>query len=408
MKDGWPGRFARKLETGAWIDAGHVRFAATIMLVVLVAAPVCLFILPNSYQPAIPGTLLTDFLSFWIAAKEALGGAAAAVYDNEAFRAAHIEVTGSETFFAFFYPPMYLLLITPLGLLGFVPAFALFILVGTSALMTVLRGITGKWATAICLLAAPAVLNNVLHGQNAALMAALLGGALLMLERQRQVLAGILIGLMVTKPQYGLLLPFVLIGGGYWKAFAGAAVTACCFAGISFLVFGADVWTAFLAQVPFAGQTLESGLVDWGKMISVTSLVLILGGSAGLASTVQAIVTVVCVGTVFLVFRRSQDMAVRASVLVGAVLLATPFAMSYDLTLTLVALGFLLRDQARMLAYEKSLMAFVVILPAVTSGLAVHAGVPLAPLVPAILVLTGLRRAGLSAGGIFARKPAAA
>ena len=346
--------------------------------------------------------MLVDFLSFWTAAREALSGAAAQVYDIEAFRVAQIEATGSDTFFAFFYPPMYLLLVVPFGLLGFAPAYALFNMIGVGSLFAALRGVTGKWLPAVFLLAAPALFNNVLHGQNAALMAGLFGGALLMLDRKREILAGVLIGLMVIKPQYGLLIPFALLAGGYWKAFASAAVTTLAFAGLSFLVFGAEVWAAFLDQVPFASQTLENGLVEWGKMTSVTAAILMLGGSMGLASAVQMVVSGFCLAAVVVVFRRSADMSARACVLVGATLLATPFALSYDLTLTLVALGFLLRAPERLLSYDKSLMAVIVILPVVTSGLALQVGVPLAPLVPGLLVGMGLRRARLVALWPFA------
>jgi hypothetical protein len=49
------------------------------------------------------------------------------------------------------------------------------------------------------------------------------------LER-RPYLAGSLFGLMIFKPQLGLLLPVALIAGRQWRVFAAAAATApaCC------------------------------------------------------------------------------------------------------------------------------------------------------------------------------------
>ena len=59
-------------------------------------------------------------------------------------------------------------------------------------------------------LAFPAVLINIGHGQNGFLTAALLGGALVVLDR-RPLVAGILIGLLVYKPQFGLMIPLALL-----------------------------------------------------------------------------------------------------------------------------------------------------------------------------------------------------
>ena len=61
------------------------------------------------------------------------------------------------------------------------------------------------------------MLINIGHGQNGFLTAALLGGALVVLDR-RPILAGILIGLLVYKPQYGLMIPIVLAVSGRWRA----------------------------------------------------------------------------------------------------------------------------------------------------------------------------------------------
>ena len=53
---------------------------------------------------------------------------------------------------------------------------------------------------------------NVGHGQNGFLTAALLGGALHWLDR-RPWLAGVLIGCLAYKPQFGVLIPVALLAG---------------------------------------------------------------------------------------------------------------------------------------------------------------------------------------------------
>ena len=89
-------------------------------------------------------------------------------------------------------------------------------------------------------------------GHNGFLTAALLGAALIQLDR-RPLLAGLLIGLLAYKPQFGLLIPLVLAASGRWRAFFAAAATVIVLALLVTLAFGVDVWTAFL---PLHGENL--------------------------------------------------------------------------------------------------------------------------------------------------------
>ena len=62
------------------------------------------------------------------------------------------------------------------------------------------------------------------HGQTGFLTGALLAGGVLALPRH-EILAGVFFGLLAYKPQFGLLIPFVLLAGGYWRAIAAATAT---------------------------------------------------------------------------------------------------------------------------------------------------------------------------------------
>jgi alpha-1,2-mannosyltransferase len=70
----------------------------------------------------------------------------------------------------------------------------------------------------------PGLLANAVVGQNGFLSPALVGGALLLLPGSATV-AGCLIGLLAFKPHLGILLPIVLVAGGYWRAIAAATAT---------------------------------------------------------------------------------------------------------------------------------------------------------------------------------------
>ena len=89
----------------------------------------------------------------------------------------------------------------------------------------VLRAWAGPRFDAARLLAFPAFLVNVGHGQNGFLSAALIGAGALVLDR-RPIVAGLLFGALVFKPQLALMIPIALIASRRWTTFAVAAVTA--------------------------------------------------------------------------------------------------------------------------------------------------------------------------------------
>ncbi|MDJ0930226.1 hypothetical protein [Breoghania sp.] len=153
------------LREGTWVRAGLVRFAAVLAFVGSVGVFAAMILVPNAYQSPSGKTLLIYFLSFWSAAREAVAGMPAAPYDTVAFQAYQIAVTGDlEMFSSFLYPPTWLLVLVPVGTMAFVPAFILFSLVGLGLFAFAMRAVSGAWRIALPLLAAPMVLNTVLHG----------------------------------------------------------------------------------------------------------------------------------------------------------------------------------------------------------------------------------------------------
>src|SRR6516165_12782915 len=117
----------------------------------------------------------------------------------------------------------------------------------------------------------PATFVNIGHGQNGFFTAALLGGALHLLDR-RPLIAGVLIGLLAYKPQFGMLIPIALIAAWRWNTIAAAIATIATLIAISFLTLGSGVWHAFADSTNFT-QTivLEQGNTGWEKIQSVFS-----------------------------------------------------------------------------------------------------------------------------------------
>src|SRR4029077_11325111 len=78
-------------------------------------------------------------------------------------------------------------------------------------------------------LASPAVFVNLGHGHNGFLTAALIGFALVQLDK-RPGLGGICFARLATKPQFGLMIPLVLIATGRWRTVFAAAATVALLA----------------------------------------------------------------------------------------------------------------------------------------------------------------------------------
>ena len=120
-----------------------------------------------------------------------------------------------------------------------------------------------------CCAGFPAALWNVTAGQNGFLTAALIGGTLGLLER-RPALAGVCLGLLTYKPQFGLLFPFALIADRRWTTILVAAATAIALAALSWLAFGSASWQAFVHWMPITSRiVLGEGHADFDRLQSV-------------------------------------------------------------------------------------------------------------------------------------------
>jgi hypothetical protein len=211
-----------------------------------------------------------------------------------------------------------------------------------AAYVAAIGGILGRTGILFAL-GFPAAIWNVTAGQNGFLTAALAGGTLGLLQR-RPALAGICLGLLTYKPQFGLLFPFVLIADRQWLTIAAAAITAIVLAALSWLAFGSTSWEAFVHWAPLSSRALiDQGALDWYRVQSVFALVRAHGGSETLAWTVQAIVTLtLAVGLIWL-WRSRVPFELKAAALAAGALLATPYLFMYDLVVLAVAVAFLLR-----------------------------------------------------------------
>ncbi len=98
-----------------------------------------------------------------------------------------------------------------------------------------------RFLAAILIVLSPAALINTIGGQNGFLTGALVLTGMLFAQR-RPVLAGLAIGCLAIKPHLAIVLPFVLMAIGAWRAFATATLTVLGLAIGSVAVLGVEPW----------------------------------------------------------------------------------------------------------------------------------------------------------------------
>ena len=291
----------------------------------------------------------SDFADTWAVGRAALHGHAAFAYDPAGFVKLQKELIGPQPVYMphWPYPPTYFLILAPLAALHYVAAFFTFETATLAACAAVVFLIARRCQAAIALaLASPFSAWNFLAGQSGFLTASLIGAALLALER-RPVLAGVFLGCLTYKPQFGVLFPIALVAAGEWRAIASAAATGAALASVSALAFGAHPWAAFprelLGQAGF--NLMASPDSFWGLFHTAYGSIRYLGGGAALAWAAQAIVTSGVATIVWLIWRAPTRYALKAAILSAGVLLATPYALAYDMAAIAVTVAFLARDQ---------------------------------------------------------------
>jgi arabinofuranan 3-O-arabinosyltransferase len=291
-----------------------------------------------------------DFTNMFVAGWEALHGHAASVYDPVEHLKAQERLMGTErTLFSIWpYPPPYFLILAPLAALPYLVAFFAFETGTLLGLVVVVHRIVRRTPAIALVLASPFTAWNFLMGQSGFLTATLIGSALLLLEH-RPVLAGVFIGSLTYKPQFGILFPVALVASREWRAFASAAATATLLAVASAAAFGIGTWTtlpqAFAAQ---AGVNLFPDTPSqWAKLQTVYGLISYFNGGVVIAGLAQILVTCGAGVVVWLAWRSNVRYALKAAALSAGVLIATPYAFGYDLAAIAIPVAFLASDQLR-------------------------------------------------------------
>lgn len=218
------------------------------------------------------------------------------------------------------YPPSALPLMAPFGLLPFWPAFWLWTALSVAVFWSAARQISSNSLLAF---AAPPMVLALVLGQTTLWIGALLIWGVLLL-RQRPFVAGLLFGIAAAiKPQFAILVPVAVLAGRRWSAIGGglAGLSAMLLLSLPFGVFLWTDWIGMLGEHPAIVSGYGLDFLGASPMMALK----VLGWPLYLHTLFVGL-------AIWLVWRafRADDVKQQVLVLLVATLLATPYAIRYE------------------------------------------------------------------------------
>jgi hypothetical protein len=245
------------LRSGQWLTPARARGYSLLLIAICLLATAGWIAVSDGLTDPNGKPIGTDFTSFYAAGSLVLDDRTADIYNMAAHYAREKQIFGAATpYYGWLYPPIFLLVATPLALMPYPLALAAWQLSTFALYLTVIGAIVTRmrWPASVTgplwlpiALGFPAVFVNLGHGQNGFLSTGLFGVALLALPT-RPVVSGVLFGLLAYKPQLALVVPVALMAAGQWRTVAAAGLTVIALIGLTSLIFGADLWLAFAAS----------------------------------------------------------------------------------------------------------------------------------------------------------------
>jgi len=293
-----------------------------------------------------------DFITFWGASHLTLQGDAMAAFDYRKILAAEqLAVPANTMVFLWHYPPIFQMFIAPLALLPYALSWIVFVGGGLIAYVMALRPLFNdrlalRRDVLFLLLAFPGTFICVFHGQNSLYTVALFVGGMLAMERGRPWLAGLALGFLIYKPQFGVLLPLVFLVSRQWRAFLATGIVALAISGIATIIFGPDLWVAFFHDEPLVRGIMESGFLPWSKMPSAFIFFRYLDVPQTIAYALQAVTAICAAGCAGYVWWRKGVTRLSWAVLIAATLLVPPYIFDYEFAILAPVIVILGSDMA--------------------------------------------------------------
>jgi hypothetical protein len=347
---------------------------------------------PAVHWPGCPN-LFCDYSVFWLAGRLAAQSGAGAVYQPARFFAGAAQMLPDEAhYLPFMYPPQMLPLVTLMSLPPMAISYYAFEILSVTAAVFLLRKARISWFCIAAGLLSPAALWCIYLGQFGVICGTLLVAGMAQLETNPRLGGGLLAALCV-KPQYGLLVPVMLLARGEKLAWLAAGAALFLLLALSVLCCGWDSWSAFLGpdraemrswlQRPF-------GPTDQMMGTSVFWMARSFGATLPIAYAVQFFSSAASVLCTWILWRRNDiDREHRIAVTICLCLLASPYGYTNDMVAYSIACAMLMRSPP---AATDALLALLWLAPAYIGRFGAEFGILPTPICIIAVALIGWRQ----------------
>lgn len=394
----------QNIQSGGWVTAERMRAYSVILIAVVTITAGIGFSRLDTWVDDSGKPIGTDFTNTYAAGYLANKGMAASAYNpliQHSIEKAIFE-RSDIPLFTWNYPPFFFAIAAFVALMPYGWGLFCWVAASLSTYLLTMRAILPRPETLLLALAFPASFVNIGHGQNGFLTAALIGGALHFMPR-RPWLAGLLIGLLVYKPHFGLMIPLCLLADRRWITFMAAACSVIVLSALSVAIMGVDIWKAFLQSTDVTQKLVfESGATGWEKFQSVFAAIRAWNGSLTLAYSVQGMLALVLATSLFWMWRGNAAYDLKASALATASLLATPYALDYDMVVLAVSIAFFVRHGLAhgFRDYEITVLAATWIAPLIARTAGGLTGIPIGLIAMILLFAVTAYRAACDTGAL--------
>ena len=294
-----------------------------------------------------------DFLQFPISAHLIAQDRARELYDDRVLAHEIRTTVGRDTnvYLQYFYGPQVALAFLPLAPLPFLTQAriwaAISLVIYAVCVYLLWKQCPGlkqdARLVAICAAAYPPLFHFFVRGQLSAVVLLCFTAAYLAFSMQKDLLAGVALGLLAFKPQFLVAIPLVLLLARSWRALSGVVVSSLAQLSLAALYFGHDVMQAYFERLRrSAGHPGSTELIFSPiQMHSLHSFweMLIPWQPAQWVLYLLSSLAVIAAATA--VWKSSSPLSLRFTALILATVLVNPHLYIYDLLALVPALLFL-------------------------------------------------------------------
>ena len=256
-------------------------------------------------------------------------------------------------FLIFSYPPFVALAYYPLALFSYRISYTIYSLLMLGAIVVTIQlfrpfnSLIDRYmlcALALSLSFYP-LFRAIWGGQNTAIILLLIAGSWRMALANREWLAGIILGLLLFKPQFAIPLIGLFVLSGRWRVGLGSAFTAVVLYSISSWVSG-PLWVVSWSKFAWWFSQTDAGINSTNSVSWLGFLEAIFGSKNHVAlifGWVMILLTIIGLGLLWTIGGRRADLTAQLGITMPALVLMPPHVMYYDISLVLLTYAVMAR-----------------------------------------------------------------